>query len=191
MGSAETPWDEPAGDVFDEGAPCVRVLGERACPEPVAGVGVCPTTEKTARQPSMITPKECMRGRMEQARRRAARSRLAVPECFTLQGWGLPPLRRKSFPNLGGLPLDSCAPQWLSIAPPESIEPRKTAGSRKPIHTSHNSAAFRSDSMGSPAGTNSCATYPRNPASAIARITASHWTSCVPSSSCRPGTPPV
>jgi len=41
-------------------------------------------------------------------------------------------------------------------------------------YTSHKSAAFRSEVRGSPVGTNSCATNPRKPASAIARITPSH-----------------
>jgi hypothetical protein len=34
---------------------------------------------------------------MEHTRRRAGRNRLTGPECLTLQGWGLPRLRRKFF----------------------------------------------------------------------------------------------
>jgi hypothetical protein len=57
--------------------------------------------------------------------------------------------------------------------------------------TSHKSTASRKDVSGSRVGTNSWATYPWKPVAAIPRITPSHCTSWVPSSSCRPGTPPV
>src|SRR5580698_5195117 len=47
--------------------------------------------------------------------------------------------------------------------------------SRKPaFQTSHKSAASRNESSGSRLGTNSCATYPLNPESAIPFITPSH-----------------
>src|SRR6185503_14084671 len=60
-------------------------------------------------------------------------------------------------------------------------------------YTSHSTTASRSDVNGSrPAdGVNSCAKYPWNPVSAMAFATLAHWTSCVASSSWRPGTPPV
>jgi hypothetical protein len=42
------------------------------------------------------------------------------------------------------------------------------------LQTSHKSAASRSETSGSRLGTNSCATYPLNPESAMPRITPSH-----------------
>ena len=59
------------------------------------------------------------------------------------------------------------------------------------FYTSHSTTASRSDVSGSRVGTNSCARKPLKPVSTIARQTAGHCSSCVSSSSWRPGTPPV
>src|SRR2546430_604826 len=58
-------------------------------------------------------------------------------------------------------------------------------------HTVQVSTACRNEVRGSRVGTNSCAMYPSNPVSAMAAAIACQVSSCVPSSSWRPGTPPV
>src|SRR5439155_1426374 len=58
-------------------------------------------------------------------------------------------------------------------------------------HTVQVSTACRSEVRGSRVGVNSCAMNPAKPVSAMADATACQFSSCVPSSSWRPGTPPV
>src|SRR2546430_5627451 len=58
-------------------------------------------------------------------------------------------------------------------------------------HTVQVSTACRNEVSGSRVGVNSCATNPVKPVSAMAAATACQLSSCVPSSSWRPGTPPV
>src|SRR5205814_10336636 len=58
-------------------------------------------------------------------------------------------------------------------------------------HTVQVSTACRSEVSGSRVGVNSCAMNPVKPVSAMAAATACQLSSFVPSSSWRPGTPPV
>jgi len=73
----------------------------------------------------------------------------------------------------------------------QSIRNPQSAIRNEESQTSQSATASRNDVNGSRVGTNSCATYPPNPVSAIAWHTARQFTSCVASSSWRPGTPPV
>ena len=75
-------------------------------------------------------------------------------------------------------------------APPKKGVPPTAA--RSPfVYTSQSATASRNEVSGSRVGTNSCARNPLKPVSAIARQIAGHCSSCVSSSSWRPGTPPV